>query len=137
VESGSKVRVDCTVTETNIHEPTDSSLLWDCVRVLSRLANQAGEIFGTAFEDHSRIAVRRAIAIQNAKTAEQRLEPYKDLVMVTSGVRADALRVAGALGESKAKMNMFEQLAAEGLYAQIEHYAERTGERSATAPRSA
>lgn len=126
VESGSKARVDCTVTETNIHEPSDSMLLWDCVRVLSRLANQAGEIFGTAFEDHTRIAKRRAIAIHNSRTPEQRLELYKDLVKVTSGARADALRVAAELVDSKAKMDMFDQLAAEGLCAEIEQYAELT-----------
>jgi len=126
VESGSKARVDCTVTETNIHQPTDSSLLWDCVRVLSRLASQAQELSEMAFEDHTKVAKRRAVAIQNAKSAEQRLELYKDLVKVTSGVRADALRVAGALGESKAKMDMFDQLAAERLCAEIEHYAELT-----------
>ncbi len=34
------IRVDTTVTETNIHYPTDSSLLWDCWRVLARLLRQ-------------------------------------------------------------------------------------------------
>jgi IS5 family transposase len=34
VEKGRMVRIDSTVTETNIHPPTDSSLLWDCVRVM-------------------------------------------------------------------------------------------------------
>lgn len=33
----SQVRADTTVIETNIHYPTDSSLLWDSYRVLSRL----------------------------------------------------------------------------------------------------
>lgn len=31
IEKGRTVRVDCTVTETNIHEPMDSEQLWDCV----------------------------------------------------------------------------------------------------------
>jgi IS5 family transposase len=35
--SGEKLRVDTTVYETNIHYPTDSSLLWDGFRTLSRL----------------------------------------------------------------------------------------------------
>ena len=91
VQSGSKAHVDCTVTETNIHQPADSSLLWDCVRVLSRLASKAQELSEMAFEDHTKVAKRRAVAIQNAKTAEQRLKLDKDLVEVTSGVRADAL----------------------------------------------
>ncbi len=33
----SKIRVDSTVVETNVHYPTDSSLLWDSYRVLARL----------------------------------------------------------------------------------------------------
>jgi IS5 family transposase len=37
VEDGSKLRVDTTVVETNIHHPTDNTLLWDVVRALTRL----------------------------------------------------------------------------------------------------
>jgi transposase, IS5 family len=28
IDDGNKIRVDCTVMETNIHEPTDSSYSW-------------------------------------------------------------------------------------------------------------
>ena len=35
--SGEKQRMDTTAYETNIHYPTDSSLLWDCFRTLARL----------------------------------------------------------------------------------------------------
>ena len=41
VETGRTVRTDCTVVESNIHEPMDSELLWDCVRVLTRLLGRA------------------------------------------------------------------------------------------------
>ena len=37
VEKGRQVRMDCTVMESNIHHPTDSTLLSDGVRVLTRL----------------------------------------------------------------------------------------------------
>ena len=37
IEDGNKLRVDTTVVETDIHYPTDSTLLWDSVRVLDRL----------------------------------------------------------------------------------------------------
>jgi IS5 family transposase len=62
IEDGKKLRVDCTVMETNIHEPTDSSLLWDSVRVLTRLINRAREYADVAFTDHQRVAKRRALA---------------------------------------------------------------------------
>jgi len=37
LEEGQKLRVDTTVVQTDIHHPTDSTLLWDVVRVVSRL----------------------------------------------------------------------------------------------------
>ncbi len=40
VEDGTKLRVDTTVVETDIHHPTDSTLLWDTVRVVTRLVRQ-------------------------------------------------------------------------------------------------
>ena len=47
IEKGRKVRVDCTVVESNIHSPTDSELLYDCVRVLTRLMCRTRELLGT------------------------------------------------------------------------------------------
>ena len=40
LEDASKLRVDTTVVETDIHHPTDSTLLWDVVRVITRLVDQ-------------------------------------------------------------------------------------------------
>jgi IS5 family transposase len=39
------IRTDTTVVESNIHYPTDSSLLWDTWRVTARLLKRAREIF--------------------------------------------------------------------------------------------
>jgi hypothetical protein len=55
VETGRKVRVDCAVVESNIHEPTDSSLLWDSVRTSARLLADVRE-FNVSFPDHCRRA---------------------------------------------------------------------------------
>gem|GEM_PF-4746595 len=46
VESGSKTRIDCTVTETNVHEPTDSSLLWEDLPCCRGYVGQAGSLCG-------------------------------------------------------------------------------------------
>ena len=85
IEKGRKVRVDCTVVDSNIHHPTDSSLLEDCVRVLARLTRRAKALceadFG--FVDHSRRARKRALEILNAKREKQRKKPYRDLLKVT------------------------------------------------------
>ena len=42
--SGQRLRLDTTAVESNIHWPTDSSLLWDTYRVLARLIEQAREL---------------------------------------------------------------------------------------------
>jgi IS5 family transposase len=43
LEDGKKLRVDTTVVETNIHYPTDATLLWDSVRVITRLVDRLDE----------------------------------------------------------------------------------------------
>ncbi|MCK4415025.1 MAG: ISNCY family transposase [Candidatus Eisenbacteria sp.] len=83
IERGRKVRVDCTVMESNIHEPSDSSLLWDSVRVLVRLMLRGRQWVATPMTDHRRRAKRRAIGIRNAKRKKQRIGRYRDLLKVT------------------------------------------------------
>lgn len=86
IEKGRKVRIDCTVVESNIHPPSDSSLLWDAVRVLSRLMHKVQDNHGLRllhFQDHQRRAKKRMVAIQYAKTNKQRKPAYKDLLKVT------------------------------------------------------
>jgi IS5 family transposase len=98
LERGKKTRTDCTVVESNIHEPTDSSLLWDSVRVLTRLMMQAQKVCsGLSFVKHTRRARRRAVGILNAKRAEDRTRLYRDLLAVTGWVVGDARRIADEL----------------------------------------
>lgn len=81
VETGQTVRTDCTVVESNIHEPSDSELLWDCVRVLTRLLQQVRDLLGASrvrFSNRQRRAKRRRKEIAYAKNAEQRRGPYRD-----------------------------------------------------------
>jgi transposase, IS5 family len=81
VERGRKVRIDATVVETNIHAPTDSSLLYDGVRVMTRLLGEAQEVSGfSAWSDHTRRAKRRMLGVQNARTEAKRLQAYRDLL---------------------------------------------------------
>ena len=94
IESGDKVRTDCTVVESNIHHPTDSSLLFDCVRVMARLMSHAQEAFAISYADRTRRAKRRALGILNTKAASQRQGLYRDLLKVTQETVAQAQRVA-------------------------------------------
>ena len=123
VETGRKVRVDATVVESNIHAPTDSSLLSDCVRVLARLQAEACEDFGSTFNDHRRRAKRRAMAILNARSNEQRLPWYRDLLHVTNKTVKSAERVANELDQVE-PIGMVELLRAGALARELRHYIE-------------
>jgi IS5 family transposase len=48
VVQGRKMRIDTTVVESNIHYPTDSSLLGDGVRVLTRSMHKITQLAGAA-----------------------------------------------------------------------------------------
>src|ERR1700719_1968783 len=70
LEPAAMVRIDSTVTEALMHEPSDSSLLWDAVRVMTRLLEQACALAGRAgirWRDHRRVAKKRAHAIQHSR----------------------------------------------------------------------
>lgn len=86
IEKGREARVDCTVVSSNIHAPTDSSLLWDSVRVLTRELGKAKEQFeeaGIKFSNHKKRAKRRAMGVLNAKNKKDRTQCYIDLLNVT------------------------------------------------------
>ena len=98
IEKGRKVRIDATVTESNIHAPTDSSLLLDGVRVLVRLLSRAGQHFDVGhFSDHRRRAKRRALAILHTGSAKKRTVAYRDLLKVTKKTVGYAELGAGRL----------------------------------------
>ena len=86
IEKGRQLRIDSTVVESNIHAPSDSTLLWDSVRVLARILSKTKELFprcGIVFQNHRRRAKRRMLAIQYAKSNKQRKQHYLDLLKVT------------------------------------------------------
>ena len=72
-EPGHRVRIDSTVTDAPIHEPSDSSLLWDGVRVMVGMLEQSRELAGAAslyYVNHRRVAKKRARAIWYARGAD-------------------------------------------------------------------
>jgi IS5 family transposase len=123
VETGRKVRIDATVVESNIHAPTDSTLLRDCVRVLARLQGHARDDFGLSFKDHARRAKRRALAILNARSDEQRLPLYRDLLHVTNKTVTSAERIASELDHVE-PLDIVDLLRAEALAQQLRHYVD-------------
>jgi IS5 family transposase len=110
---GSKLRTDTTVVETNIHHPTDSSLLGDGIRVLSRsLKRVAADCKGKALEvvDHGRAVKHRVLEICRAakcltEANQQRLESsYGKLLGLTRGVVQQAKAVLGRWEKGRLKV---------------------------------
>ncbi len=105
VDKGEMMRLDSTVTESPIHAPSDSSLLWDSVRVLVRLLKEAEALAvdPTAIEyrNHQRVAKKRARAIDYTRGKEKQARLYKDLIGVTRTSLQyveEADRVLGCVG---------------------------------------
>lgn len=102
VVQGRKLRVDTTVVETNIHYPTDSSLLGDGARVLTRtmkkIETQAGPL-ERKVRNRTRSISRRVIAIAAASRHKgeegeaKRKRQYKELLRYSRQILNDAKRV--------------------------------------------
>jgi len=92
-----KIRTDTTAVETNIHFPTDSGLLWDVVRVHTRLVKQLRDELGTKlrcdFSNRTRRARRRMQEISRMtgrQRSRQQVRKYRDLLHVTAAVMQNA-----------------------------------------------
>jgi len=100
IESGRVVRVDSTAVETNIHHPTDSSLIVDGIRVITRLLTEGKELTPKpryAYSDHRRVAKKRLMTILNAKNDRVRKSAYKDLLHYANLVKGYAEDAIGEL----------------------------------------
>jgi transposase-like protein DUF772/DDE family transposase len=97
VTHGRRFRIDTTVVETNVHYPTDSSLLQDGVRVLTRTMRRASAVLGderSRVRDRRRSVGRRVLIIgRQARSAETRdalVRSYRQLMATTRAVVHDA-----------------------------------------------
>ena len=114
------MRTDCTCVESNIHDPWDSTLLGDCVRVLTRLIGRGRDEFGIKvpqFSNHNRRVKRRMLAIMNAKNKKKRKSEYVDLLKITGKVLGYARNAAEMIKNSVVAPSCV------ALLADIEHYA--------------
>jgi IS5 family transposase len=103
IVQGRRLRVDTTVVETNIHYPTDSSLLGDGVRVLTRTMKRIAKLAGAAgakLRDRTRAVRYRLVEIGRAtrsrtEQGKQKLKQiYEKLLATTQRVVGQARRFA-------------------------------------------
>jgi IS5 family transposase len=108
VAAGRKLRIDTTVVETNIHYPTDSSLLGDGVRVLTRVMKKVSEVAGSAgtqLRDRTRSIKLKVLAIARAsrnktESGKQKLQQaYAGLLAATTRVVGQATRFSKEIAD--------------------------------------
>ncbi len=106
LEDGAVVRLDSTVTSALMHEPSDSSLLWDAVRVMVRLLRQADALVGSAdlqWRDHCRAAgiiaarPRSAPARSNSPVVDPTVRLYRELIAIAHTTLAYLQQAAARL----------------------------------------
>jgi IS5 family transposase len=114
---GRRLRLDTTVVETNIHYPTDSSLLGDGVRVLTRVMKRIVRIAGragTRLRDRTRtvgyrvMEIARASRSRGAQSQERMKVCYRKLLYHTARVVGQARRFAEeiASGRKRARVTL-------------------------------
>jgi transposase, IS5 family len=130
VVAGRRMRVDTTVVETNIHYPTDSTLLGDGVRVLTRTMKKITDIVGavgTKLRDRSRSVKLRLFEIARIARAKGPLnrdrlqQRYRRLLDATSRVVAQAKRFSTEILRGvKRSTDVLQQIALEGLRTELD-----------------
>jgi transposase, IS5 family len=132
VATGRRMRVDTTVVETNIHYPTDSTLLADGVRVLTRAMKKITKIVGeagTKLCDRSRSVKFRLLEIgrvarakaKGAINRDKMKQRYGQLLNATSRVVGQAKRFSAEIAQGvKRATTVTKQLALEGLRRELD-----------------
>src|SRR4051812_37975837 len=128
VTRGRKLRVDTTAVETNIHFPTDSGLVGDGVRVVSRLLRRAKAVLGEAASGlkeafRSRARTVRSLSQQLHRIARRKNEQGREALKAAYGRLIATARRTGAQGK-----RVLEALRGHGDDAGAQRLAERLGE---------
>ena len=129
LEEGQRLRVDTTVVQTDIHHPTDNTLLWDVVRVVTRLVLRLRKTVQKriqGFHNRSRAARRRMQEIQRMTPKERhecQTEKYRELIGVTEEVVNSAQKVVEQTRKARGK-DLVAEMAIPELRKEIDHYCE-------------
>ena len=86
-EPGERIRIDSTVSESHILDPTDSKLLYDSVRVMARFLKKMKPWSGVKHVNHCRRAKRRWLGAHSAKRESDRVAMYRDLMKLVDRTR--------------------------------------------------
>jgi len=126
VTRGRKLRIDTTVVETAVHYPTDSSLLADGVRVLSRLVDHAREVLKAAAEPCFRNRTRSAKQLAQRIYATAAVHAGRTVTAERPALYRRLLKVAQAslrqAGQVQQRLASWSDKAAQRLSTDLEHF---------------
>lgn len=78
LEDGKRIRTDSTVVETNIHYPTNNSLIWDCIKTIDRLLKKLKESgVEIKVRSYKKQAKKNNYKINNTKSKDKQKEEFK------------------------------------------------------------
>lgn len=131
--AGESLRLDTTAVETNIHWPTDSSLLWDVYRVLARLVEQARDLDASAV-GNKRLRLKRVkklasniarLASNKSPSSRKKVRQlYKQLIEAVERIFQWSISVGEGLqaGMEQQRYDIVTHAAAEAIVNEMEHY---------------
>jgi IS5 family transposase len=135
ITAGRRMRLDTTVVETDIHHPTDSTLLGDGVRVLTRIMGKITKIagaVGSKLRDRSRSVKLRLLEIGRVARAKGPInqdklqQRYRQLLDTTSRVVGQARRFSEEIVQGvKRSTTVLQQLALDGLRQELDQITSR------------
>jgi IS5 family transposase len=133
--TGESLRLDTTAVETNIHWPTDSSLLWDTYRVLARLIEQARQL-DTSAVGNKRLRLKQVkklasniarLASNKSPSSRKKVRRlYRQLIEAVEGIFCWSISVGEGLqeGRRQQRYDIIGDATAQALIAEMEHYRE-------------
>ncbi len=134
LEDGKQLRVDTTVVETNVHYPTDATLLWDAARTVHRLMKK---LYGKLpqrlprISNHTVSARRRMQQLQRMtaqQRSQQQVPKYRELIRIVGKIISDGQGLVKAgrktLARKKRPLPVREAASIEQLNKEIEHFCQ-------------
>jgi IS5 family transposase len=124
LEDGQTIRTDGFTTESNIHYPTDWSLMNDSIRVLSRILTRAYEDLGVPikFTNHYRGSKKKLFKINNSKSPKKRQAWNLELIRLCRNTIRYSKNSLPVLENFQGRRGIAEMLKLEGLISELQEF---------------
>ena len=124
IEEGKSIRTDGFSTESNIHYPTDWSLMNDSIRVLTRTMCRTLEDLGVPIEftNHYRGSKKMLFEIHNSRNWPKRKKRLREMIKLTRKTHEYAEQALIAMKDYDGNLGVWEQVYLNALIAELEEF---------------